>query len=76
MDFRVGACRHLACNMDLTWGDEGFDRNMRRWVFGEEAVEDRIGNLVAHLVRVPARHRFGGEQSHGGFVRLCHGHRL
>lgn len=45
----------------------------------QDGVEHRVGNLIAYLIRMPFRYRFGGEKSLGHWIvspflfpiRLC-----
>src|SRR5690606_23683205 len=52
---------HLAADDDAVGRREGLAGNAGMGVLGKEGIEDGIGNAVAHLVGVPFRNAFGGE---------------
>ena len=64
---RVGTT-DLAGKNDLVRRDQGFDRDPRVRIGGHVGVDNRVGDLVANLVRVPFGHRFAGEN----VISRCH----
>jgi hypothetical protein len=43
-------------------GDQGFAGHPAALVFRHDGIEDGVGNLVGHLVRMPLGHGLGGEK--------------
>src|SRR6185312_13755995 len=58
----AGRTAHLAREHDAVGGGKRLAGDARRRIRSQENIDDRIGNLVAHLVRVPFRNGFAGEQ--------------
>ena len=58
-DIRAGG--DLARHHHQTGGEQGLAGDAGRRVLFEYGVEDGVGNLIGHLVRVPLGHRFGRE---------------
>jgi hypothetical protein len=61
LEVDIGAGRHLAGNDDHAGLDHGFHGDAGLPVVLQDVVEDGIGDLVGHLVRVSLGHGFGGE---------------
>ena len=59
VDITVGG--QLTHDRDKAGGDGGFASDMRLGVKFENRVQHRVGNLVAHLVRMPFRHGLGSK---------------
>ena len=55
----------LTRDMDLTSGDHCLDRDPAGGVGGEHRVEDRVTDLIGHLVRMAFSDRLGGEKASG-----------
>ena len=69
LDVAISLAGHLAEHEELSGGSAGFHGHMRLRILTQHIVENRIGNLIADLVRMSFRHRFGGNQlqfSHAG----------
>src|SRR5690606_40403533 len=64
-DVDVGLRRHLAGDVDQAGGDQRLDGDPALRVVPEHGVENRITDLVGHLVRVALGNRLGGEQATG-----------
>ena len=43
-------------------GDQGLAGDAAEGIVGKAEIEDRIGDLIGHLVRVPHRNGFAGEE--------------
>ena len=59
---------HLTANDDAVGGGEGLRGDAGFRLLGEEGVENRVGDAVAHLIRVPLGDGFRGEE----VVVACH----
>ncbi len=66
LEVHVGLGRDLAEDHDQAGGRHGLARDASLGVFADDRVEDGIGDLIAHLVRVTLGHGFGREQVAGG----------
>src|SRR3989339_589990 len=51
---------HLPAHKHDAMPTERLNRHATAWVLREARIENRVGNLVAHLVRMTARHGFDG----------------
>ena len=60
VDMGVGG--DFAGQHDQTGIGQGFGRDTAAWVLLEDSVQNRIGNLVRHLVRVAFRDGFGRKE--------------
>jgi hypothetical protein len=58
----------LAADQHQSGGGEGLGGDTRLRVLGQIGIEDGVGHLVAHLVRMTLGHGFGGKQ-----VTFAHG---
>ena len=58
----VGRGGDLPCNDRHAGGDEGLAGHSCFLILLQNTVQDVVGNLVRHFVRVTFRHRFGGKQ--------------
>src|SRR5215831_16603531 len=63
----------LARDHDQAGRQQRLDRHPRSRILREGGVEDRVGDLIGHLVRMPAGHRLRGEDE---AVRVPGAHRL
>ena len=68
VDVRLG--RDFAGNHDEAGGDQGFAGDAALRVFGQNGVEDGIGNLVGDLVRMAFANRLGRKEKLSGHVLL------
>ncbi len=62
-DFRkinCGSSRNFAANHEESVPAKGFDRNAAHGIRGKARVQNRVRNLVAHLVRVAGGYAFDG----------------
>ena len=64
-DVDVGRGSDLPCDDGHAGRHEGFARDARHRVAGEDGVQDRVGDLVGDLVGVSLRDRLGGEDVAG-----------
>ena len=62
LDIAIAFAGHLAEHEELPSGGAGLHRHVGMRVLREHIVENRVGNLVADLIRMAFRHRFGGNQ--------------
>jgi hypothetical protein len=69
-DLDVRFRRHLARDQDEPGRGQSLAGHARAGVLRQHGVEDRVGDLVAHLVRVTHRDRLGREESGFGHRRL------
>jgi len=72
VEVHKGRGRDLAQAHDEAGLDRGLARHTRRRVLLHDRVEHRVADLVAHLVRVPLRHRFAGEEEAWGSHKGSH----
>ena len=68
----AAAAAHFAGDHDAVGGAQRFGRDARARITCEICIDDRIGNAVANLVRMPFGDGFAGEQiigiGHGDFL--------
>jgi hypothetical protein len=72
-DVDIGGGGHLAGDHDQAGRHEGLAGDAGVGVLGQHGVEDGVGDLVAHLVRVAHGDRLGGKQAglgHGGSLEV------
>ena len=61
-DIYVGLCRNLTGNDGHSGRHQCLTRDAAIGVLSDHCVQNAVGNLIGHLVRMSLRHRFAGEQ--------------
>jgi len=64
-DVHVAGGRDLPRHHHEAGGEEALARDAARGILSDDRIEHRVRDLIGDLVRVPLRHRLGGEEVFG-----------